>query len=167
MSVVALVIAPSIAITNLVTDQPEQKVEMTKTIMKIDENSDGKPKASDTLIINRQKMIFADAQNPTEFELEHTPEINFGEAKGDSVDVFLKIGSKGIVHPNQTDHWVDFVKIIVKGENNEELVEYKYTNNGNTEFGPYHIKSIKKGDKVTAEIGCNLHGIWENSIIYE
>jgi len=169
MSVVALVIAPSIAVT-ISTDDATITTETTEvSVMSVDENKNGvEATASDSLIINRDVMQIADAENPTDFELKHTPELSFvGGKKEGTVDVFVKVGSNDIVHPNTEEHWIDYVKITVVSENNEETVQYKYTNNSNTEFGPFSIKKINKGDKVIAEIGCNLHGIWKNSAIYE
>jgi len=172
MSVVALVIAPTLyqiwgsdAEAAVIKNE---EITTTKTTKMVDENSTIQTKASDSLIVNREIMTFADAANPTDFELKHTPEISFSEAKEDgSVDVSVKIGSNGIVHPNTEDHWIDFVKITVKGENDKEVVQFKYTNNGNSTFGPYNIKKINKGDSIIAEIGCNQHGIWSNSVVFE
>jgi len=173
MSVVALVIAPTLyqiwgsdaeAATTIIKTETE-----TKTVNTINKDSSAdSPKSSDSLIVNRDVMTIADANNPTDFELKHTPEISFSDAKEDgSVDVSVKIGSNGIVHPNTEDHWIDYVKITVKGENDEEVVQFKYTNDANSTFGPYNIKRINKGDSVTAEIGCNKHGIWSNSVVFE
>ncbi len=168
MSVVALVIAPTLyQIWGSDADAATINTE-TETINIIDNKLTEETKNSDSLIVNREVMTIADANNPTDFELKHTPEISFSEAKADSsVDVTVKIGSNGIVHPNTENHWIDYVKIMVKGENNKEVIQFKYTNNNNSTFGPYNIKKINKGDSITAEIGCNLHGIWSNSVVFE
>ena len=171
MSVVALVIAPTLyqiwgsdADAAVIT---QKEITTTKSFKIIDKNSNGEAKPSDSLIINREVITIKDAANPTDFELKHTPEISFGGIKKDgSVEVFIKVGSNNIVHPNDENHWIDFVKITITSKNNEEVVEYKYTNNSNSKFGPYNIKSLKKGDTIKAEIGCNLHGIWTNTVIY-
>ena len=108
-------------------------------------------------------MTIADPENPTDFELKHTPEITFGEVDADGmVEVFVKVGSKGIVHPNIENHWIDIVSIYAGGLVSSE----KYNNDKNTNFGPYKA-IIKKGDVVKVAIGCNLHGFWSNEVVYE
>ncbi|MBN2669327.1 MAG: sodium-translocating pyrophosphatase [Bacteroidales bacterium] len=173
MSVVALVIAPSIAISIAEQDKNVENIEMTSTTTAaiVDGRveaivTEDKKESFESLIINRNKMAIADPANPTEFELKHTPEIVFGEPKEDgTVDVSVNIGSKNIVHPNQEDHWIDFVNVYVDGNDVKEVVKTIYSNDGNNKFGPFNLKLIK-GNKVKVEIGCNLHGIWENEVVY-
>jgi len=169
MSVVALVIAPSIAMT---ISSEETMDATTETIQVSEETSvsvvDGKVEAivteeASNLIVNREVMAIKDPANPTDFELKHTPEITFGEANEEGlVPVFVKIGSKGIVHPNTEEHWIDNVSIYA----NNEVTSESYSNNGNTTFGPYLVH-VKKGESVKVAIGCNLHGFWSNEATYE
>jgi len=167
MSVVALVIAPSIAMTIPDTIKETTKTIEIEQIVNSEESLKNKTLDSDSLIVNRKRMTFVDAENPTDFELKHTPEISFGELEEDgSLNIFVKIGSKGIVHPNTNGHWIDFVKLTITGKNKTKVIQHKYTNNENTKFGPFLIKNIEKGDKVKVEIACNLHGIWENTVTY-
>lgn len=129
--------------------------------------SPSKVMAQDTskekLIINRQKMHFADPQNPTKFELKHTPDISFGEkdSKG-FTKVSVTIGQAGIIHPTEENHWIDFMTIY----KNEQLVLNTVFENGSVRGYANHFIHLKKGDILKVEIGCNLHGIWENSLIY-
>jgi superoxide reductase len=169
MSVVALVIAPSIAMT--VSNNNDSDVQ-TENIQVSEETSvsvvDGKVEAVITeeikdLIINREVMSIKDIKNPTDFELKHTPEITFGkEDENGLVEVFVKIGSNGIVHPNQEDHWIDIVSIYA----GNEVTSERYSNNGNTTFGPYMVH-VKKGETIKVAVGCNLHGFWSNDATYE
>lgn len=124
-------------------------------------------KAQDTptgkLIINRQKMSFADPEHPTDFELKHTPEITFMESDGNGfTKVRVHIGSKGIVHPTEINHWIDFMKI----HKNDKMVEFTVFENGPIRgYAEYYIK-LAKGDVLNVEAGCNLHGIWNNSATF-
>ncbi len=173
MSVVALVIAPTLY--QIWGSDTEVKINTEATVENIDvtpETSvsvvDGKVEAVVTeevknLIVNREVMSIKDPANPTDFELKHTPEITFGEPTEDGlIPVYVKIGSKGHVHPNTKDHWIDIVSVYAGGLVSSE----RYSNNGNTEFGPYLTK-IKKGDVVKVAIGCNLHGFWSNEATYK
>lgn len=115
------------------------------------------------LIINRQKMSFADPENPTDFELKHTPEITFWESDGNGfTKVRIHIGSKGIVHPTEENHWIDYLKVY----NNDKLVVFtEYENGPIRGYAEYFIKLVK-GDILLVEAGCNLHGIWNNSATF-
>ena len=113
------------------------------------------------LIVNRQNNIFADPANPTKLELKHTPEITFGETdKNGFVQIFITIGSEGIIHPTKKEHWIDFMKVFV---NNKEIQNIEFVNGVirgyNSCFAP-----LKNGDKVKAVIGCNIHGIWQSEV---
>jgi K(+)-stimulated pyrophosphate-energized sodium pump len=173
MSVVALVIAPSIAMQVETSEKTVKNIkvnEITSAAIvdgRIEAIISDEPDAYKELIINRENMSFYDANNPTDFELKHTPDISFSEPKEDgTVDLFVKIGSNDIVHPNVENHWIDFVNVTIEGKGNKELIENKYSNNKNTNFGPFSIK-VNKGDIVKVEAGCNLHGIWSNTVTYE
>ena len=117
----------------------------------------------DKLIINREKNTFADAQNPTKAELKHTPEVIFGELdeKG-NVMVKITIGQQGIIHPATEGHWIDYLKVFV---NDKEVIALNFANGGVRAYGDFYL-ALKKGEMVKAESGCNIHGIWENSIKY-
>jgi superoxide reductase len=115
------------------------------------------------LIINRQKYSFADPQNPTDFELKHTPEITFLEADNSGfTKVRIHVGLNGIVHPTEENHWIDYLKIY----NNDKLVVFtEYENGPIRGYAEFFIK-LTKGDKLLVEAGCNLHGIWSNSATF-
>lgn len=115
------------------------------------------------LIINREKMSFADPENPTDFELKHTPEISFldTDAKG-FTRTKIHIGSKEIVHPTEENHWIDYMKIY----NNDKLIVFTEYENGSIRgYAEYFIK-LAKNDVLLVEIGCNLHGIWNNTATF-
>lgn len=118
---------------------------------------------SGKLIINRQKMSIVDPKNPTDFELKHTPEITFLEADGKGFTrVKIHMGSKGIVHPTEENHWIDYIKIF----NNDKLVSFTEFENGPIRgYAEYFVK-LAKGDIVLVEAGCNLHGIWTNTATF-
>lgn len=170
MSVVALVIAPSIAISVADMDQKVENIEISEsTSVSVSGDKvvaivvDEAKQDLSHLIINRNVMKFADANAPTDFELKHTPEITFGTIKEDgTVDVFVKIGSNGIVHPSTAQHWIDYVNIYTNNQGTEDVLETSYINNLNDTFGPFNIKYVKDSE-IRVQIGCNLHGIWENT----
>lgn len=113
----------------------------------------------DKLIINRQKMSFADPKNPTKHELKHTPDISFHEKDSNGfIKVLITIGQAGIIHPTESNHWIDYLKIY----KNDELVSNMVFENGPIRgYGEHYIK-LETGDIIKAEAGCNLHGIWES-----
>lgn len=115
------------------------------------------------LIINRQKMSFADPENPTDFELKHTPEISFLDSDNNGfTKVKIHIGSKGIVHPTEDNHWIDYLKIYT----NDKLVVFtEYENGPIRGYAEYYVK-IAKGDTILVDAACNLHGIWSNKAIF-
>jgi len=109
---------------------------------------------------NRQKMHIADPEHPTKAELKHTPEIKINKIDDDFYKVDITIGSQGIIHPTTPEHWIDFIRLYANGE----LV-------GEVNFEPgkargYASFIVKNNNLQTlkAESGCNLHGIWENTV---
>lgn len=114
------------------------------------------------LIINRQKMTFKDPENPTDFELKHTPDIQLGATNDKGfTQIDIVVGTKNIIHPTETNHWIDYAKLFA----DEELLGVMNFELGRTS-GFTSFKAKLDGVKVLhAEIGCNLHGIWENNLI--
>jgi superoxide reductase len=109
---------------------------------------------------NRQKMSFKDPENPTKAELKHTPEISIKETDDEFTRIEITVGSQGVIHPTTAKHWIDYIKLFV----NDNLV-------GAVEFEAGMARGfasfiVKNNDLKTlkAEIGCNLHGIWESSM---
>lgn len=110
---------------------------------------------------NRIKMAPKDPMNPTSFELKHMPQITLGEKdeKGFTT-VEITVGQKGIIHPSIDTHWIDYIELWA----DKKLV-------GRTELQPtisrgfdsYKVNLVGY-KKLTAIAGCNLHGIWEDSI---
>jgi len=117
--------------------------------------------AREKLIINRQKVSMVDPQNPTDFELKHTPDLVLGttDEKGNT-SLSVGIGQKGIIHPSTPEHWIDYIKIFV---NEQLMVDLQYMNLPIRPYGQFYLQ-LKKGDIIRVESGCNLHGIYENSI---
>ena len=111
--------------------------------------------------MNRVKMTPVDPKNPTDYELKHMPEIKLGktDAKG-FTSVKITVGQNGIIHPSTADHWIDYIELWADnklvGKNELQPV----ISRGYTTF-KINTKDVKK---LTAVAGCNLHGIWEDSI---
>ena len=113
------------------------------------------------LIHNRTKMHIKNPANPTKGELKHTPEIKIGETnKKGFTKVEVTLGQKGIIHPSTDKHYIDFIEVYA----DNKLV-------GRTVFEPgeamgyvsYNVK-LDGVKKIKAVAGCNIHGIWENSV---
>ncbi|HHH52918.1 MAG TPA: twin-arginine translocation pathway signal protein [Bacteroidetes bacterium] len=111
--------------------------------------------------MNRQEMKIKDTQNPTEFELKHTPEISLGDkdAKG-FTKVEITVGSKNIIHPTSKDHWIDYLKLYKDGELVGNLVIEPGMARG---FSGFRV-NLDGAKILKAEIGCNLHGIWQSTM---
>lgn len=117
----------------------------------------------DKLIINRQKMNFADPKNPTKHELKHTPDITFeGKDPNGFTKVQITIGQEGIIHPTEENHWIDYLNLY----KNDELVSNMVFENGPIRGYGEHFIKLEAGDVLKAEAGCNLHGIWESEKKY-
>lgn len=112
-------------------------------------------------IINRQKMDFADPENPTDHELKHTPEITILDKEVNGLSkIKITLGQQNIIHPTTPDHWIDYLTILIDGEKAVHAEYEPGTIRGYAEF----FVDLKDKSKITAEAGCNLHGIWSNSI---
>ena len=118
----------------------------------------------DKLIVNRTKMTFADPENPTDHELKHTPDISFGEMDKDGfVAIHVILGMKGIIHPAIPEHWIDYLTFHV----NDKKISHIENENGPVRGAAGVLAKLSSGDVVKVEAGCNLHGIWENSVTFE
>ncbi|MCF6241602.1 MAG: class II SORL domain-containing protein [Bacteroidales bacterium] len=144
-------IAGTVGIFSSCAENVEEKIEN-----KVDEKIKEDKKAG----FNRQKFSYKDPENPTKAELKHTPEISIKETDGEFTRVEIMVGSQGVIHPTTAEHWIDYIKLFV----NENLV-------GTVEFEAGMARGfasfiVKSNDLKTlkAEIGCNLHGIWESSL---
>ncbi len=110
---------------------------------------------------NRTLMAPKDANKLTKAELKHTPQITLGskDAHGYTL-VEITVGQKGIIHPSTKNHWIDFISLYV----DKKLV-------GTTELeaeisrGATAFRVKLDGAKyLTANAGCNIHGIWANTL---
>jgi len=139
------------------SDNEDQVVDTIKVVQIIE-------KTRSELIVNRDTIKIADWNNMTDFENKHTPDITFGEQdeKG-YVVINVSVGSSGIVHPSTDEHWIDFMTLFINDE------EYKHIeiNNGEGSNKQDFFAPLKNGDIVKVILGCNLHGIWENSVHFE
>ena len=139
------------------------KNKTTETVVTVPEKHPEKSER-EKLIVNRQENTFADPENPTKLELKHTPEITFGEAdKNGFVRINITVGSQGIIHPTENNHWIDFLKVFV---NNKEIQNIEFANGVIRGYNSCFAK-LNKGDIVKTIIGCNIHGIWQSEVNFE
>lgn len=111
--------------------------------------------------MNRQKMAIKDTENPTKAELKHTPEIAVKEIDDNGFTrIDITVGSQGIIHPTKAEHWIDFMKLYL---DNDLIGEINFEAGKARGFGSFYVKTDGV-QKIKAEIGCNLHGIWENTL---
>jgi superoxide reductase len=111
--------------------------------------------------MNRQKMAIEDTENPTKAELKHTPEIAVKESDDSGFTrIDITVGSQGIIHPTKAEHWIDFMKLYL---DNDLIGEINFEAGKARGFGSFYVKT-EGVQKIKAEIGCNLHGIWENTL---
>lgn len=113
----------------------------------------------DKLIINRQELSFKDPENPTDFELKHTPQIDVMEADENGfAEVKITIGQNNIIHPTEAKHWIDYLKVWA----DDKLVAYvEYEAGLSRGYTAYKVK-IDGVKTIKAEAGCNIHGIWSS-----
>ncbi len=111
---------------------------------------------------NRQLMKIKDPSKPTKAELKHTPEISLGDkdSKG-FTKVEITVGSNGIIHPTKKDHWIDYLKLYKDGVLVGELNIEAGMARGFSGFR-VNLDGVKS---LRAVIGCNIHGIWENTLL--
>lgn len=134
------------------TEQEEKVLETAKEPEKTEREK---------LIINRTEMAIQDPNNPTELELKHTPEIVLQEKdERGFTKVNITVGSKGVIHPTENNHWIDYIKLYL----DDKLIATTETEIGAAQG--YNSFSVRlDGVKtIRAEIGCNLHGIWHNTL---
>ena len=110
---------------------------------------------------NRNLMTPKDAKNMTKGELKHTPQITLGDKDANGYTlVEITVGQGGIIHPSTKGHWIDFITLYV----DKKIV-------GSTELqaeisrgaAAFRVK-LDGASFVTANAGCNLHGIWASTI---
>ena len=116
----------------------------------------------ESLILNREVMLIADAENPTDFELKHTPEISVGEevAEDGTSTVDILLGSNGIIHPAIREHWIDYIALYL----DDELIEKREFENGPESGKTTFNVNLEGKSKIKIESGCNIHGIWSSEI---
>jgi superoxide reductase len=113
------------------------------------------------LIHNRTKMHIKDPAHPTKGELKHTPEIKVGDKDANGYTlVEITVGSKGIIHPSTSTHWIDFIELYKDGELVDRVVFEPGKAMG---YAAFRVK-LDGAKTLRAVEGCNLHGIWENTI---
>ncbi|MDD3323952.1 MAG: desulfoferrodoxin family protein [Sulfurospirillaceae bacterium] len=113
------------------------------------------------LIINKKVMKVVDPQNPTEFELKHSPEIQVGKVddKGYAL-VEVTIGQKGIIHPSVDNHWIYEIVLNADGKKVANVILEPTASKG------YLATKVKtQGVSVLEAISrCNLHGDYSASV---
>ena len=110
---------------------------------------------------NRVVMTPKDAKNLTKGELKHTPLITIGQkdSKGYTL-VEITVGQGGIIHPSTHVHFIDFISLSANGNKVGTSTLEAEISRGTASFS-VKLDGVKT---LTAESGCNLHGIWSSSV---
>ena len=137
------------------TDNVETK---TKELTKND-GKENNLSERDKKIVNRQEMSFKDDENPTDFELKHTPQIDILEKdeKG-FTEIKVTVGQKGIIHPTEENHWIDYLKLFA---DDNLIASIEYESGLASGFTSFKLK-LDDVSSIKAQIACNIHGIWQH-----
>jgi len=115
----------------------------------------------DKKIVNRQELSFYDPEKPTDFELKHTPQIDvLTKDKDGFTEIKISVGQKGIVHPTEENHWIDYIKFWA----DDKLVGNILYEAGIAGGFAYFKLKLDNVKSLKAEIGCNIHGIWKHTL---
>ena len=139
-------------------DEAQKELQELRDSIKETENKPASER--DKKIVNRTEMQISDIENPTDFELKHTPEIKLGNTDDlFFTEIMITIGT-GIIHPLTDDHWIDYIKLYT----DDKLVgEIDYEPGMALGYAEFKIKT-ENVSVLKAECGCNLHGIWHSEI---
>lgn len=149
-------VAGSVGLLSACTSNPEKEVVATDTLTKPEEEKI-ELSERDKKIVNRQELSFHDPENPTDFELKHTPEINvLKKDENGFTEVKINIGQKGIIHPTEENHWIDFLTLWA---DDKQVAHIEYEAGIASGFAIFKLK-LDGVKSIKAQIGCNIHGIW-------
>lgn len=107
------------------------------------------------LIVNKNDYGFKDPQNPTEYELKHTPAISVGsvDASGFAL-VEVTVGQKEIIHPSVDNHWIYQIELFA-GDKRVGVVDLEPSISRGYLAARVQLKDVKT---LRAIARCNLHG---------
>ena len=107
---------------------------------------------------------------------KHVPVIEVADVieKGVKTPITVSVG-KEIAHPNKTEHYISWIKLLFWPEGEKYPIELgvaNFTAHGESIKGPdtstvytdpyavFHLKTEKPG-KLIATSYCNIHGLWK------
>lgn len=141
---------------------PEESEDNADTLVEATDSAkiDKPEKTREELITNRDTMLPANPDSITDFEYKHTPDISFGEKDADGkTEINVKVGSNGIQHPSETEHWIDYISLYIDGE---KIERKEMPNDGSAPQTSFKA-DLSEAKEVTVWAGCNIHGIWKNT----
>jgi desulfoferrodoxin-like iron-binding protein len=107
------------------------------------------------LIVNTNDYGFKDPQNPTDYELKHTPAISIKDAdKAGFSLVEVTVGQKGIIHPSVDNHWIYQIELFAD-DKRVGIVDLEPSVSRGYLAARVQLKDVKK---LRAIARCNLHG---------
>ncbi|MFP4056363.1 MAG: class II SORL domain-containing protein [Candidatus Brocadiia bacterium] len=101
----------------------------------------------------------ADPTNLTDLEKKHTPVITAPETvkAGECFEVTVEVG-KHLDHPNQTDHFIQFVELYA---GHVYLARMHFTAETTCPIMKTCVSLPKDLGPLRAFERCNIHGVWE------
>ncbi|MBI4976730.1 MAG: desulfoferrodoxin [Spirochaetes bacterium] len=92
---------------------------------------------------------------------KHVPVI---ELSATTVKVIV---GKDVAHPNTVEHHIKWVRLFGVKKDTKQLVDI-----ASAEFGPTYAKPVLVAELTASDFSelialeyCNIHGVWENSIV--
>ena len=99
--------------------------------------------------------IVDDYEGADDFTRKHTPFVevmNLGDGK---YSVIVTVG-KDIAHPNQPDHWIEYLEVFANGA---PIATYDFAA-GVVAPKVMCVATLEPGTPITVFERCNLHGVW-------
>jgi desulfoferrodoxin-like iron-binding protein len=113
------------------------------------------------LIVNTNDYGFKDPQNPTDYELKHTPAISIGEADKSGFSlVEVTVGQKDIIHPSVDNHWIYQVELFAD-DKRVGIVDLEPSISRGYLASRVQLKGVKS---LRAIARCNLHGNFSSTV---
>ncbi len=111
--------------------------------------------------MNRLEMKPKNPAKMEKGELKHSPKITIKDkdTKGYST-IEITVGQGGIIHPSTPDHWIDFISLSADGKLVGKSTLEPEISRGVASFA-VKLDNVKS---LSAQAGCNLHGIWTATV---
>jgi superoxide reductase len=102
----------------------------------------------------------ADPRNMTDLEKKHVPQFALPTAisQGKPLSVTVNVGQ--VAHPMKADHYIQWIELYLDGT----LVKKIELKPGDKPMAEFEITPTAGAHTLKADINCNVHGLWENTM---